>query len=77
MRHPFFYDAVEMPFVQGDHTVQALAPHRPNDAFTDGIGLWTARWRFQHSQPQIPNVLIEGWGENCISVMDQQAIRMV
>ena len=66
-----------MPFVQGDYKVQALAPHRPDDAFTDRIGHGRPYRRCDDVQPHMPYTLVNVFGENRIPVVDQEAIRMI
>src|SRR5919106_132880 len=66
-----------MPFVQGDHKVQALAPHRPDDAFTGRIGHGRPYRGCDDVQPHMPYTLVNCFGENGISVMDEHAVCMV
>src|SRR5215471_19006965 len=66
-----------MTCVQGDHEVQTLAPHRPDYPFTYRIRNWRSHRCFEHSQPHIPDTLVNLFGENRIPVMDQEAVGVI
>ena len=41
-------DAVQLLLLQDEHVIETLAPHTPQEAFTDGIGAWRVIRCFQN-----------------------------
>ena len=41
-------DTVQLLLMEDHYLVQALSPHTPQKAFTDGIGSWRMIWRFEY-----------------------------
>ena len=66
-----------MPLAQGNYEVQTLAPHCSNDAFANGIRHRHSHWCFNHVQPHMTHALVNVFGEDSISVVDEHAIGVV
>jgi hypothetical protein len=59
MPYPCRQKTSQVVLGERDHEIQAFSPECPQQPFTEGIGLGTVRWRFQHPQPQMANPLVE------------------
>jgi hypothetical protein len=66
-----------MTLVQRNHEVQIFSSQGANDAFTDRIDHGRPYRRLDHAQSQIPDPLVNFFGENSIPVMNQEAIRVI
>src|SRR5215475_1536320 len=66
-----------MSCVQWNREVQTCSPHRSNHPFTDGICHGCSYWGFDDAQSHVPYTLINLFGENRVSGMDQEAIRVI
>jgi hypothetical protein len=65
VKHPFLQDGPEMPFIQQDQPIQALATDRADQALAKRIRLRTAHGRFQHRQARRLNRAVDGKGNRC------------
>ena len=59
MPYLFLQETAQVVLGERNHEIQAFSPECPQQPFTEGLGLGTVRWRFQHPQPQMANPLVE------------------
>jgi hypothetical protein len=77
MWHPEVQQMPEMVLGQWNDKVQTLPSQRAQEPFAQRVRLRCLRRRFQYSQPQVVDTLVELLGENTIPVMQQKAVRVV
>src|SRR5262249_48543635 len=70
MANPITQNGTQMLFSKWNHAVQTLPPHRSDQSFTVGIGLWSPDWCAQNIQAQISNRVVDALGEDLVTVMD-------
>ena len=58
-------------FRQRNEPVQTLATYRPDHPFAEAVRHWTARRRFQNTQPQAADRSVELPREDAVAVMKQ------
>jgi hypothetical protein len=67
--NPGFQNGPQMRFGNGDQPIQALAPNRADDSFTDRIRFRAARRRFQHLNAKSVHRFVELLGKDAIAIM--------
>ena len=77
MWHPLVQETLQVVLGEREQKIQAFPPERTQEPLTEGISLGTSHWGFEYPQPQVACTLVELLGENCIAVMDQEAVYVV
>jgi len=77
MPDPFTQNHSQMFIAEGNDEVQALAPHRSDQSFTVGIGLWCSHRCSQNLQAETLNSFIHLFRENAVAIMDEEAISVI
>ena len=71
--NPLRQDPPQMPLVERNHPVETLAPSGANHAFAMRVGLRGANWRLQHAQRHRSQRIVDGWREDAIAIVHEQA----
>jgi hypothetical protein len=74
---PLAQETPQVVLGERDQHVQLCPSSRVQEPLTEGVGLRTLGWGFQEPHPQVAYTLIELRGEETVSVMDQEAIRVI
>lgn len=74
---PFPNRAAQVAFVDREDEVQALAPNRAHQSFTEGIRLRSPNWRFEHAKSATLHHLIDLSREDGVAVMNQKLVGMI
>jgi len=69
MHRPGSYGNPKMVFRDRDQPIQTLAPNGTDQAFTDGVRLRAAGWRFQDPQTESRNGPVKPFGEDRIAIV--------
>jgi hypothetical protein len=67
----------QVGFGQRDDEIQAFPPRRANEPLTEGIRLRTLGRGFQHFESRVAYAVVERRREDSVSIMDEEAIRVV
>jgi len=74
---PFKEDAPEMLLAERDHEIRTFPPNGPSQGFAVGVCRRAANRRFQYSDTETGQFVIQAHREDCIPVVNHESIRMI
>jgi hypothetical protein len=77
VRHPLGQHVAQVPFVQGNDPIEALAPCGANEPLARRVGLRCPRRRAQHLERHRPECVVDRGCEDGVAIVHDEPIRRI